>query len=105
MSSPKELIARVKRLLARSSEARESRRRALQLERELNRAQDDLRRAHHETRREQRMRELAFELGRELHGSLDIDQVAAQLAARGRRVSRDELIRIAITLLSAEDVV
>jgi len=84
--SPKELIARVKRLLARSAEARESRRRALQLERELNRAQDDLRRAHHETRREQRMRELAFELGRELHGSLDIDQVAARflLAAQAR---------------------
>ena len=84
--SPKELIARVKRLLARSAEARESRRRAVQLERELNRAQDELRRAHHETRREQRMRELAFELGRELHGSLDIDQVAARflLAAQAR---------------------
>lgn len=33
-----------------------------------------------------------------------IDEVAARLAARGRRVSRDELIRIAITLLSPEDV-
>lgn len=84
--SPKELIARVKRLLARSAEARESRRRALQLERELTRAQDDLRRAHGETRREQKMRELAFDLGRELHGSLDIDQVAARflLAAQAR---------------------
>ncbi len=76
--SPKELIARVKRLLARSTEARESRRRALQLERELTRSQDDLRRAHVETRREQRMRELAFELGRELHGTLDLDQVASR---------------------------
>ncbi len=34
-----------------------------------------------------------------------IDRVAAQLAARGRKISRDELIRIAISLLSAEDVV
>jgi AmiR/NasT family two-component response regulator len=84
--SPKELIARVKRLLARSAEAREVRRRAQQLERDLTRAQDELRRAHGETRREQRMRELAFELGRELHGSLDIDQVAARflLAAQSR---------------------
>lgn len=84
--SPKELIARVKRLLVRSTEARESRRRALQLERELTRAQDELRRAHGETRREQRMREMAFDLGRELHGTLDLDQVAARflLAAQAR---------------------
>jgi DNA-binding response OmpR family regulator len=84
--SPKELIARVKRLLARAAESREARRRAQQLERELTRAQDELRRAHGETRREQRMRELAFELGRELHGSLDVDKVAARflLAAQSR---------------------
>ena len=34
-----------------------------------------------------------------------IEEVAARLAARGRKISRDELIRIAITLLSDEDVV
>ena len=33
-----------------------------------------------------------------------LDAVRERLAARGREVSRDELIRIAITLLSAEDV-
>lgn len=33
-----------------------------------------------------------------------LDAVRARLAARGREISRDELIRIAITLLSAEDV-
>jgi hypothetical protein len=33
-----------------------------------------------------------------------IDQVRARLEARGRRISRDELIRIAITLLSPDDV-
>jgi hypothetical protein len=33
-----------------------------------------------------------------------IDAVQRRLAERGREISRDELIRIAITLLSAEDV-
>jgi len=33
-----------------------------------------------------------------------IEQVRQRLEASGRRVTRDELIRIAITLLSAEDV-
>lgn len=33
-----------------------------------------------------------------------LDQVRERLAARGRKVSRDELIRIAIALLSAEDI-
>ncbi len=33
-----------------------------------------------------------------------IDAVRARLAERGREVSRDELIRIAITLLTPDDV-
>jgi hypothetical protein len=33
-----------------------------------------------------------------------LDQVQTRVAARGRSVSRDELIRIAIALLTAEDV-
>ena len=33
-----------------------------------------------------------------------IDQVCERLKARGRNISRDELIRIAITLLSPDDV-
>jgi len=33
-----------------------------------------------------------------------LDAIRARLAERGREVSRDELIRIAVTLLSAEDV-
>ncbi len=33
-----------------------------------------------------------------------LDTLRERLAARGRDVSRDELIRIAITLLTAEDV-
>ncbi len=79
--SPKELIARVKRLLARSAESREAQRRARELEHELARAQDEARRAHLETRREQRMRELAFGLGRELHRTLDLDELAERILA------------------------
>lgn len=33
-----------------------------------------------------------------------LDALRQQLAGRGRDISRDELIRIAVTLLSAEDV-
>lgn len=33
-----------------------------------------------------------------------LDAVRDRLAARGREMSRDEIIRIAITLLSAEDI-
>jgi hypothetical protein len=33
-----------------------------------------------------------------------LDALHRRLAARGREISRDELIRIAITLLSAEDI-
>ena len=33
-----------------------------------------------------------------------LDQLVALLQARGRRISRDELIRIAVTLLSVDDV-
>jgi hypothetical protein len=33
-----------------------------------------------------------------------LDAVRARLAARGREVTRDELVRIAITLLSPDDV-
>jgi hypothetical protein len=33
-----------------------------------------------------------------------VDAVRAKLAARGREVSRDELVRIALTLLAPEDV-
>jgi DNA-binding response OmpR family regulator len=77
--SPKELIARSRRLLARSAEGRDARRQARDLERELTRVQDEVRRSHLETRREQRMRELAFGLGRELHRTLDVDDLTRRL--------------------------
>jgi len=84
--SPKELIARIKRLLSRHAEARTAQRRARDLERELARAQEEARRAHLESRREQRLHELAIGLGRELLKTLDCDALAQRflLALRGR---------------------
>lgn len=77
--SPKELIARIQRLLARSGEARVQRRRGIELERELSRAQEETRRAHTGMRREQRLRELAFGLGRELQRTLDLDALGERV--------------------------
>ena len=77
--SPKELIARSRRLLARTAEGREARRRAVDLERELRHAQEDAQRAHTEVRREQRLRDLAVGLGRDLHRVLDLDELARRL--------------------------
>jgi len=77
--SPKELVARIKRLLSRSAEARAAVRRAQQLERELSRAQDEARRAHLESRREHGLRELALGLGRELLLMTDWDALAERL--------------------------
>ncbi|HEX5132811.1 MAG TPA: hypothetical protein VFX92_10020 [Candidatus Krumholzibacteria bacterium] len=33
-----------------------------------------------------------------------LDRIREQLAARGRKMTRDEIIRVAITLLAAEDI-
>lgn len=83
--SPKELIARVQRLLARAGEARAQRRRSGELERELVRAQTEARRAQGEARREQRLRELAFGAGRELARVLDADDLADRVLALAHR--------------------
>jgi DNA-binding response OmpR family regulator len=77
--SPKELVARVKRLLARTTEARQAKQRVIELERDLGRARHDLERANLETRREQRLHELASGPGQALHGSLDADEIVARL--------------------------
>jgi GAF domain-containing protein len=76
--SPKELVARIRRLLARAAEAREARRRGHEAEAELARAREDVKRAHLELRKEQRLRGLTAGIARELHGTLD----PADLAAR-----------------------
>jgi len=77
--SPKELIARSRRLLWRASEARDMRRRMRDLERDLARAQDEVKRSAIETRREQRLRELATALEREFHRTLDLDELARRI--------------------------
>ena len=77
--SPKELIARSRRLLARTADGRDARRRATELERELRRAQDEAQRAHAEARREHGLRDLALDLARDLHRVLDLDELARRL--------------------------
>ena len=77
--SPKELVARVRRLLARTAETREARRRLRDLERELGRAQENVQRAHHEATRELRLRRLAAGPGQALHRSLDADEIVERL--------------------------
>ena len=77
--SPKELIARSRRLLIRTAEGRDARRRAADLERELRRAQDDAQRAQAEARREHGLRDLALDLGRDLHRVLDLDDLSRRL--------------------------
>ena len=77
--SPKELIARIRRQLARAQEIRDARRHAEELERELARVQEEARRAHAESRHEHHLRELAFGVGRELHRSPDLDTLAQRL--------------------------
>ena len=74
--SPRELIVRVQRLIARSDEARMQRQRCAELERDLARAHQEVRRAQVEASRERRLRELALGLGRELHRTLDLDALA-----------------------------
>jgi CheY-like chemotaxis protein len=77
--SPKELVARMRRLLARAGETRASVRRALELERELASAKREARRADDEARREEMLRAAAAGPGCELLGMLDEDALLARL--------------------------
>src|SRR5262245_26618071 len=76
--SPKELVARIKRLLARATDARESRRRSREAESELMRTRDNVKRAHAELQRERRLREFTAGLARDLHGALDAEELAGR---------------------------
>lgn len=94
--SPRELVARLHRLLVRASEARTQRRRADTLERDLVRAQADSRRAHDGLTREHERRMLVEGLGRELQGLLDPDDVAERgLSAIRRRLGSRFSIHVA----------
>lgn len=82
--SPMELIARIKRLLVRAGEARGARERGRQAEVELTRAREEVQRSHVELRREQRLRELSVGFARELHRTLDPDELARRLLMAAR---------------------
>jgi DNA-binding response OmpR family regulator len=77
--SPRELIARSRRLLTRTADAREARQRTQELERDLAHAQNDVKRSMTETRREQRLREIALSLTAELQRTLDQDELARSI--------------------------
>jgi DNA-binding response OmpR family regulator len=77
--SPKELIARVKRLLARSTEARAARARQHELERESAHARESAQRSHAATKHEQRLRDLELGPGLDLLGADDEDELARRL--------------------------
>ena len=82
--SPKELIARVKRLLARSAGAREAHVRQVELEREASHATDEAGRTRTAAQREQRLQNLVIGLGLDLLGTLDEDELARRLLPLAR---------------------
>jgi DNA-binding response OmpR family regulator len=82
--SPKELIARVKRLLARSAGAREAHVRQVELEREASHAREEAGRTRTAAQREQRLQNLVFGLGLDLLGTLDEDELARRLLPLAR---------------------
>jgi CheY-like chemotaxis protein len=77
--SPKELIARVKRLLARSVEARAARASQRELERELTNARESAKRSHTATQREQCLRDFERGPGLDLLSAGDEDELARRL--------------------------
>jgi len=77
--SPKELVARIRRLLARTAEARAAEGRAATLEQELQRTKSDVQHAHRRAEHERRLREVAFGPGRDLQRSLDLDEICRTL--------------------------
>jgi two-component system, OmpR family, response regulator MprA len=83
--SPKELIARIKRHLARHADARAAQRRALDLERQLSHAQEEARRAEALSQREQALRELQSTSGRDFLRTIDLDVLADRVLASIQR--------------------
>jgi DNA-binding response OmpR family regulator len=77
--SPKELIARVKRLLERTAESTEASARARRLQRELVRARGEIRRTNLEARHDNRLREATLGPGRQIQDTLDVDEIGRRL--------------------------
>lgn len=77
--SPKELIARMRRLLARTAETRAAGGRVATLEQELQRVRSSVQQAHQVSERERRLRDAVFGSGRALQQSLDTDEICRTL--------------------------
>ena len=77
--SPKELIARAQRLVARSREAARQARRSAELERDLGKLQSEARNAREAAERERALRTLAGGMMGELLRTLDLDELDARL--------------------------
>jgi len=77
--SPKELVARMRRLLARAKEATEAARRADEFRSELQRMKSEVQRAHLDMLHESRLRETMLGPGRDLQRSLDLDDICRTL--------------------------
>lgn len=73
--SPREVVARAQRLVARARQSARHRQRSRELERELQRAEDDLRGAREEAARERALRSLAGGMAEELLHTLDREEL------------------------------
>ena len=77
--SPKELIARIRNLLARAAESRDARRRGLLAERELQGAREEAKRSQGELKDEQRLRDLGRTFRWSFDGLLDEERLASRV--------------------------
>ncbi len=77
--SPKELVARAQRLVTRSRETARHRRRNLELERDCDRLEGEVRRARDEAAREKSLRSLSGGVLGELLRTLDLEELDARL--------------------------
>jgi GAF domain-containing protein len=82
--SPKELIARIRNLLARAAESRDARRRGLLAERELQGAREEAKRSQVELKDEQHLRDLGRVLRWGFEGLLDDDRLTARVLLEAR---------------------
>jgi DNA-binding response OmpR family regulator len=98
--SPKELVARIRRLLTRSREARETRRLGVQAEIELARSRDEAQRQQQELRHTRRIRELTGAASRDLTRRADRDDLLRAFLAQADGVARTG---VAVLLVPGED--
>ncbi|MEQ1833434.1 MAG: response regulator [Candidatus Eisenbacteria bacterium] len=85
--SPKELVARAQRLLARARDAARHRARNGELERDLGRLQSEAARAREEAHRERTLRGLGHHMAGELLRTLDLDALEARLLREACRLT------------------